>query len=215
MNPAAWLSGLVLALAASMPSGASAVSIPLSDSDPPLVSVPREGSPPAERFAVGANYYALTYHPGGGGAEYPRQFDDKAFWVLQVGAEAYGDYYLTPWFLLRATGSLYKDCADVWAGFGHFGFRLEWEPAPPVALRIGIGPSFLWRESWLGVVKRYHADGFFGRPASGDRFQSAWILYGGNLEAEWKIRPGLGLLYSVVPGFPFVITSSLGLRKSF
>ena len=103
----------------------------------------------------------------------------------------------------------------MWAGFGHFGFRFEWEPSPPVALRIGIGPSFLWRESWLGVVKRYHADGFFGRPAPGDRFQSAWILYGGNVEAEWKIRPGLGLLYSVVPGFPFVITSSLGLRKTF
>jgi hypothetical protein len=63
----------------------------------------------------------------------------------------------------------------VWAGFGHFGFRFEWEPTPPVALRIGIGPSFLWRESWLGVVERYRADGFFGRPAPEDRFQSAWI----------------------------------------
>ena len=45
-------------------------------------------APPPERFGLGANYYALTYHPGGGGAVYPRQFDDKAYWVLQVGAEA-------------------------------------------------------------------------------------------------------------------------------
>jgi hypothetical protein len=64
-------------------------------------------------------------------------------------------------------------------------------------------------------IRGYRADGFFGRPAPGDRFPSAWILYGGNVEAEWKMRPGLGLLYSMVPGFPFVITSSLGLRKAF
>ena len=101
------------------------VAAPLMDSLPPNIEAPKVPSPSTQRFALGANYYALTFHPGGGGAEYPRQFDDKAYWVLQVGAEVYGDYYLTPWFLLRAAGSLYKDCADVWAGFGHFGFRLE------------------------------------------------------------------------------------------
>ena len=31
------------------------------------------------RFAVGANYYALTYHPGGGqSVDYPRKLDDDA-----------------------------------------------------------------------------------------------------------------------------------------
>jgi hypothetical protein len=168
-----------------------------------------------EHIALGANYYALTYHPGGGGAKYPRQFDSKAYWVLQVGTEAYGDFYLKPWFLLRAAGALYKDCADVWAGFGHFGFRLQWIPVAPVALRIGIGPSFLWRESWLNRVDRYRADAFFGRPKESDTFQSAWIWYGGNVEAEVKLGRGVGLLYSLVPGFPLVMTSSLGLRKSF
>lgn len=215
MKSAGCLLTLTLAMLISMPLPAQTVTSPPADSIPQNAAAYPDQAPAGERFALGANYYALTYHPGGGGAEYPRQFDDKAYWVLQVGAEVYGDYYLAPWFLLRAAGSLYKDCADVWAGFGHFGFRFEWEPAPPVALRIGIGPSFLWRESWLGVVKRYRADGFFGRPDPDDRFQSAWIPYGGNVEAEWKIRPGLGLLYSVVPGFPFVITSSLGLRKTF
>ncbi|MDQ3001720.1 MAG: hypothetical protein M3Y08_10725 [Fibrobacterota bacterium] len=172
-------------------------------------------SEPAETWALGVNYYALTFHPGGGGAEYPRQFDDKAYWVLQVGGEAYADYYLKPWFLLRGAGSLYKDCADVWAGFAHFGFRFNWNLAQRLAFRIGIGPSFLWRESWLGVVDRYRADAFFGRPKKTDRFQSAWIGYGGNLEAEYKVTPRLGLIYSVVPGFPLVVTNSLGLRAGF
>lgn len=167
------------------------------------------------RFAFGANYYALTYHPGGGGAEYPRQLDDQAYWVIQLGGEAMADWYAKPWFLLRAAGSVYKDCADVWAGHAHLGFRLNWVPASRLALRIGIGPTILWRESWLGVVPRYRSDAFFGRPKASDDFQSAWIWYGGNVEAEVKLARGVGLLYSLVPGYPLVMTSSLGLRYGF
>lgn len=169
----------------------------------------------SNRFALGANYYALTYHPGGGGADYPRELDKDAYWVIQLGGEANADYYLSRWFLLRAAGSLYKDCADVWAGYAHLGFRLNWAPAPRLALRIGIGPSFLWRESWLGKVARYRSDAFFGRPSPDDRFQSAWIWYGGNMEAEIKLGRGMGLVYSLVPGYPLVMTSSLGLRAGF
>jgi hypothetical protein len=167
------------------------------------------------RFAVGLNYYALTYHPGGGGAVYPRQLDSKAYWVVQVGGEGYADYYVTRWLLVRGGGALYRDCADVWAGHAHLGFRLNWAPADRLAFRIGIGPTFLWRESWLGKVKNYRADGFFGRPARGDRFQSAWIWYGGSMEAEVKLRKRLGLIYNFVPGYPYVMTSSLGLRTGF
>jgi hypothetical protein len=169
----------------------------------------------ANRWAVGADYYALTYHPGGGGAQYPRQLDDSAYWVLQAGAEGYADYFAFPWLILRVAGASYKDCADVWAGFVHLGFRLNWAPTERTAFRIGIGPSFLWRESWLGVVKRYRADAFFGRPKATDNWQTAWIWYGGNLEAEYKFNRRLGLLYSLVPGYPLVMTSSLGLRASF
>jgi hypothetical protein len=169
----------------------------------------------ANRYALGADYYALTYHPGGGGAKYPRELDDSAYWVVQVGAEGYADYFARPWLIIRAAGAAYKDCADVWAGFIHLGFRLNWAPVERAAFRIGIGPSFLWRESWLGVVERYRADAFFGRPKPTDKWQTAWIWYGGNLEAEYKFGRRLGLLYSLVPGYPLVITSSLGLRASF
>ena len=53
-------------------------------------------------------------------------FAAKAYWVLQVGGEAYADYHLKPWFLLRG------------AGFAHFGFRFNWTPAQRLAFRIGI-----------------------------------------------------------------------------
>lgn len=172
------------------------------------------------RFAIGANYYALTYHPGGGGAKYPRELDKKAYWVVQVGAESNIDYYVLPWLLVRGAGSLFRDCADVWAGYAHLGFRLNWNPTSRASFRIGIGPTLLWRESWLGKVvsfkgNPYTGDPFYGNPKSTDKYQSRWIIYGGNMEAEWKINRSLGLIYSLVPGFPFVITSSVGLRKTF
>lgn len=135
--------------------------------------------------------------------------------MIQIGGEVNGDYYLADWLLLRAAGSLYRDCADVWAGYVHLGFRLDWSSGPRFAARIGIGPSFLWRESRLGVVPKYRSDAFFGRPKATDKFQTAWIWYGGNIEAELKLRPGLGLIYSLVPGYPLVMTSSLGLRAGF
>lgn len=181
----------------------------------PTVLTAGEAWDHSTQFALGADYYALTYHPGGGGAQYPRQLDDSAYWVLQVGAEGYADYYALPWLIIRAAGASYKDCADVWAGFVHLGFRLNWAPTERTAFRIGIGPSFLWRENWYGVVKRYRADAFFGRPKVTDNWQTAWIWYGGNLEAEYKFARNVGVLYSLVPGYPLVITSSLGLRYSF
>jgi hypothetical protein len=35
----------------------------------PQAAAPVDAAPSTERFALGANYYALTYHPGGGGAD--------------------------------------------------------------------------------------------------------------------------------------------------
>lgn len=180
------------------------------------VADPEDPVPPAfQRFAFGFNYYALTYHPNGGGADYPRELDSEAYWVIQLGGEAIADYYLKPWLLLRTAGSLYRDCADVWAGHAHLGFRLDWRVASRFSARIGIGPTYLWRENWYGVVDRYRSDAFFGRPGKGDRFQSAWIWYGGNIEAEVRLGRGMGLVYSLVPGYPLVMTSSLGLRAGF
>jgi hypothetical protein len=204
---------LVFALALLSPllsTGAAAASTGTEVADPV-----EPDDPAFQRFAFGLNYYALTYHPNGGGADYPRELDSEAYWVLQIGGEAMADYYLNRWFLLRAAGSLYRDCADVWAGHAHLGFRLDWRIAPRFSARIGIGPTFLWRENWYGVVDRYRSDAFFGRPGKGDRFQNAWIWYGGNIEAEMRLGRGLGLVYSLVPGYPFVMTSSLGLRAGF
>lgn len=168
------------------------------------------------RFALELKYTGLSYHPGGGEniGHYKRALDDRDVWVILIGSEADADYKLSRFLYLRASGSLYKDCADLWAGYYHFGFRANMDFTPQFSARIGIGPTYLWRQNWLGRVKGYARDSFFGPATHGD-FQGAFILYGGDVEAEWKVKPQLSLVYSVIPGYPEVIQNSLGMRFSF
>ena len=168
------------------------------------------------RFAANLKYTGLSYHPGGGENEehYKRSLDDKDYWVVLVGAQADVDYKLHRFFYLRASTSLYKDCSDLWAGFYHFGFRANWDATERLALRVGIGPTYLWRQNWFGKVKGYTKDSFFG-PATTGTFQNAFIWYGGDVDVEWKAWEHVSLLYGVIPGYPEVIQSSLGLRCNF
>lgn len=169
-----------------------------------------------ERFAANVKFTGLTYHPDGGENEepYPRSLDSRDFWVLQVGTQVDGDYLLHRNFYLRGSTSLYRDCADVWAGFFHFGFRANYDTPIGLSFRVGVGPTFIWRENWLGVVKGYKRDSFFGA-AKEETFQDAFLWHGGDLEIEYKAWEKVSLVYSMIPGWPEVLHNSLGARYSF
>jgi hypothetical protein len=169
-----------------------------------------------DRFGAGLKYTGLSYHPGGGENEehYLRSLDSKDYWVVLVGLQGDVDYRVHRFLLLRASTSLYKDCADLWAGYYHFGFRANWDVTDRFAARVGIGPTYLWRQNWAGKVKGYTKDSFFG-PATGGNFQGKFIWYGGDVEAEWKAWDRVSLAYSVIPGYPEVIQNSIGVRFTF
>ena len=169
-----------------------------------------------ERFAAAVKFTGLTYHPDGGENEerYKRSLDSRDFWVLQVGGQADGDYLLHKYFYLRGSTSLYRDCADVWAGFFHFGFRANYDTPIGLSFRAGVGPTFIWRQNWLGVVKGYKRDSFFG-PAREETFQDAFLWHGGDVEIEYKAWEKVSLVYSMIPGWPEVLHNSVGARYSF
>jgi hypothetical protein len=169
-----------------------------------------------DRFAIGVNYTGITYHPGGGENEepYKRALDDGDYWVLLVGFQANADYKLHRFFYLRTATSFYKDCSDLWAGFYHFGFRANWDATERLSMRIGVGPTLLWRENWYGKVKGYTKDSFFGE-ATGGKYQSAFIWHGGDAEVEWKATERLSLVYALIPGYPEVMQNSVGARMNF
>jgi hypothetical protein len=168
-----------------------------------------------ERFGVGVKYTGITYHPDGGEHEgYPRKLDDAAYWVLLLGAQMDADWRPYRYLYVRGATSLYRDCADLWAGYFHLGFRANYDIGERVAVRVGIGPTYLWRQNWLHRVEGYTRDSFFGDSTRGD-FQHAFIWYGGDAEIEWKANDHFALAYSVIPGWPEVIQSSVGFRYTF
>ncbi len=173
------------------------------------------GSEDSNHFAGNLLFTGLTYHPGGGEHEnYPRKLDNAAYWVLQVGGQGDLDWYLHRYVLMRGSVALFRDCEDVWSGFFHLGPRLNLPIGPKFVFRIGIGPTLIWRQTWYGVDSTYHGDSFYGRDST-TTFQSRFLWYGGNLDFEWKLGPHFSLLYSNLPGWPHVVTNSIGARYSF
>lgn len=170
----------------------------------------------SEKLALGFKYTGITYHPGGGENEepYKRSLDDGDYWVLLLGFQADADYVVNRFLFIRTATSLYRDCADVWSGYFNLGFRVNWWVTSKLGLRIGVGPTLLWRENWNGVVKGYTKDSFYGA-ATDDTFQSKFIWHGGDVEVEWKAWEEISLIYGFIPGYPEVIQNSIGLRKSF
>lgn len=168
------------------------------------------------RFGVGLKYMGLSYHPGGGENEehYLRSLDSKDYWVVLVGGQVDVDYSVFNFLMVRASTSFYKDCADLWAGFYHLGFRANWDATDRLSLRVGVGPTYLWRQNWFHQVKGYTKDSFFG-PATEGNFQGKFIWYGGDVEAEWKAWRHASLVYGCIPGYPEVIQNSLGMRWRF
>ncbi len=99
----------------------------------------------------------------------------------------------------------YIKIAPISGRFRPFGISAQLAAAAAPGFAHRGRPSFLWRESWLGKVKGYRSDAFFGRPDPGARFQSAWIWSGGNVEIEARlsfrnnVQPGLARGFLTFP----------------
>ncbi|MFC1584999.1 hypothetical protein ACFL5V_05585 [Fibrobacterota bacterium] len=183
-----------------------------------LISVTALYSGPADQsnLAVAVKYIGLTCHPFGvQGFDFALAVDEGGFFVLQVGLETDVDYYLYECLILRASGSLYKDCANVWAGYYHLAPRLSLPITPELIFRIGIGPTIIWRENWAGEFDRYGGNIFYGDRKEGGTFETAFLWYGGNLDLDWKVNEDYSILYSVIPGLPSAISNSIGVRRRF
>jgi hypothetical protein len=166
-------------------------------------------------FAANYKYMGVTYHPGGGNGDYIMALDSTGYIVIQLGVEGDLDYYLNRYFLVRSSVSLYKDCAFVWSGFFHVGPRVNLPIGEKFQARIGIGPTLIWRENWYRHVDWYTGDGFYGKEFESGPIQTAFLWYGGNIEFQYDFNKNWAFVYSVVPGYPQVFTSSFGLRQSF
>ena len=163
---------------------------------------------------ISVQYFGLTFHPGGGAVNmvknYPLKLDDKAYIVINVGVAASYDSDLSDKWFLRTEAAYYKDCAYTNAGYVHFGFR--WKPVQwgRHSINGGIGPTFLAREDWHRF-EGYKDTDIYGKHVW-NGMQYRLIPFGGEFEYMYKINDKCDFRYSVIPGYPAVITSKFGFR---
>jgi hypothetical protein len=159
-------------------------------------------------------FMGFTFHPGGGAVNmvknYPLKMDKKAYIVFNVGAVANYDYELSRKFFLRSSAGLYMDCAYQKAGFVHLGIRFKGITLGRHSFNGGVGPVLSVREDW------HKFDGYNDKDFYGNRvwngMQYRFFPLGGELEYQYQINEQLAFQYSVIPGYPAVITSKFGLR---
>lgn len=161
-------------------------------------------------------WFGITYHPGGGSVfmrdNYPLKLDKEAYLVLNVGAAVSYDRDLSKRFFIRAQAGAFMDCA--WQKSAYVHAALHFTPLTwgRHSINGGIGPMFLVREDW-GKFERYRrGDDFFGNRVTKDGWQYRFFPVGGEVEYLFQINKKIQFQYSVVPGYPAVITSKFGLR---
>ena len=160
-------------------------------------------------------YLGFSLHPGGGSMpqHYPLKVDAKAWLVLQVGVVANYDVEISKRFFIRSAAGYYSDCAFLPSGFLHLGIRWTAIRRGRHEFNIGLGPTFLFREDWHQFPE-YKDDAIFGNRVSG-KWQYRFIFYGGEFEYLYRLNDRWQLQYSVVPGYPSVVTSKFGARFKF
>ncbi len=131
---------------------------------------------------------------------------------LHIGAELDQDYYITDQVMLRGAVGIYEDSYRLFAGFVHFGVRVEALKFHNMRIRVGLGPTFIFRENWWNHKPGYDGSTFFGKNRRSGAWETALIWYGGDIELEWVTSPNSSLLLTIVPGYPVVINTSLGIR---
>ena len=154
------------------------------------------------QYALNLKLYGLTHHI-------------NKNWFLHPGAEVDADYYLNDQFLLRASAATYQDSGGFWSGFFQLGVYLEANKFDRMLFRMGIGPTYIWRENWWTKTTGYQGNAFYGKTPQTGAFETNFLWYGGYLEFEWIYSKDIRFIYAIVPGYPVIIVNNIGLRWVF
>lgn len=160
----------------------------------------------------GLRYVFGTIHPGGDDMAFlqPQKLDKNAVAVLNWGFIAsYERYLIKKRIAIKVAQGGYSDCAELFAGHTHLGFRLNLLSGRRHYLEVGFGPTFVYRQSW----NRF--DGYVqqtSRLKNSAHWQYAFVWYGGEVEYDYKISKNIDLNINVIPGSPDFYTFAIGAR---
>lgn len=160
-------------------------------------------------------YFGLTVHPFGDKTAniQPFKLDDKARFVANFGVFAgYERFVYKDYFSVKIIEALFTDCSGGWAMIHHLGFRFQLLKGDKSRLYVGLGPTYLIRNSWTRFGEEYNASGYFNVRESNwlGTVQSKFIPYGLEFEYDYLFRPNDRLSVSFTPGIPLACILSIG-----
>lgn len=173
---------------------------------------------PVHADAVGAEVLLFTTHVSNDtihlGELYRRKLSEDGRFIITPGVEIYYDRDLARSILraqrVRLVAAVYRDSIDHLAGYLAVLPRWNLLERDLFRLDFGVGPTLIFRETW-NTVPQYRDDGYFQESHG---YQYKWIM-GGDLDLQYRISEGVQVVWSIVPGIPYVISQSFGVRWSF
>ncbi|MCE7042422.1 hypothetical protein [Dyadobacter sp. CY312] len=161
---------------------------------------------------IGLRFVFGTLHPQGEKMAFlmPNKLDKNAVAVLNWGfIGSYQRYIYKKRFSLKVAQGAYSDCARLFAGHTHLGFRVNFLNGKKHALEFGFGPTFVYRESW-NRFEGYVQDTKLLKNTKNWQWNFVW--YGGELEYDYSVSKNLDLNINCIPGYPKFFTFAVGAR---
>lgn len=161
---------------------------------------------------VGLRFVFGTLHPKGEKMAFlmPNKLDKNAVAVLNWGfIGSYQHYFYKKRFAIKVAQGAYSDCARLFAGHTHVGFRVNFLNGKKHSLEFGFGPTFVYRQSW-NRFEGYVQDTRLLKNT--EHWQWNFVLYGGELEYDYAISKNIDLNINVIPGYPKFYTFAVGAR---
>jgi len=163
---------------------------------------------------VGLKYFGLSVHPKGekdNAFLMPNKMDKEAHLVLNMGGVISYEHFIYKDILsLKIAQALYADCAARLGGFSHIGLRGRIVKKGRHLLAGGIGPTMVFRRNWLELEGYKNQNRFKG--TEDDRWQYLFLWYGGEFEYKYSLSRKLDFSASFVPGYPDLMSLSLGIN---
>ncbi len=161
---------------------------------------------------IGLRFVFGTVHPAGETMAFlmPHKLDDRAVAVLNWGfIGSYQRYIYKRRLSLKVAQGAYSDCAQLFAGHTHLGFRFNFLNSRRHYLEFGFGPTLVYRQNWdrfEGYVQETNL------LRNSGKWQWNFVWYGGELEYDFALKPNLDLTINCIPGYPKFYTFAVGAR---
>lgn len=170
--------------------------------------------------AMGAEVITLTSHVSNYtiqlGEDYHRKLSADGRHLITPGMEFYYDWNI-PYrsqFLyinsLRVVAAGYNDSMNHFSGYLAYTPRWIFLKRDNFHINFGLGPTLIFRKSW-NSIEGYRDDGYY---QESDKFLPGYqykFIIGGDINLHFELNSKIDLVWSIIPGLPYVITQSFGM----